>query len=54
MLQKEIILKQHYVPYKIIDGILYADSMEAFTKDFEKVVNVSEMTIKDLYEWLGY
>lgn len=56
MTEKQIttILKLHSVPYMIMDGRIYADSMEAFTELFSKTVDVTNYTKGQLYAWLGY
>lgn len=48
------ILDFHSVPNYIQNGSIYADSMEAGTKVFEKVENVTEWSRSQLYAWLGY
>ena len=48
------ILKDHSVPHYVLCGDIYADSMESGTDMFEMVVNISNMSTKELYEWLGY
>lgn len=45
---KEKVLNEHNVPYQIIDETIYAE------KDENKLINVSIMSIFELYEWLGY
>jgi hypothetical protein len=48
------ILNQHNIPYKIENGRIYADSMQAFTPLFSKTVDVTNYTKGRLYSWLGY
>lgn len=52
--QKRKILNMHGIPYFEKNNNIYADTMEAGTKKFEKCANVTEWSIKKLYEWLGY
>lgn len=56
MTEKQIttILKQHSVPYMIQNGRILADSMEAFTSLFSKTVDVTNYTMRQLLNWLGY
>lgn len=56
MTEKQIttILKQHSVPYMIQDGRILADSMQAFTPVFYETVDVTNYTMRQLYDWLGY
>ena len=48
------ILDLHSVPNYTQNGSIYADSMEAGTKVFEKVENVTGWNRTQLYAWLGY
>ena len=48
------ILNQHSVPFKILNGRIYADSMQAGTKLFEAVEDLTDSSPENLYEWLGY
>ena len=48
------ILEQHSVPYFIKDDHIYADSMVAFSKLFEEVIDLTCYTRRELYAWLGY
>lgn len=56
MTEKQIttILKQHSVPYKIENGHILADTMQAFTPVFYETVDVTSWTEKKLFAWLGY
>ena len=56
MKEREIIsiLKAHYIPYRIENGQIYADTMECGTEVFENVVNVTNWSRKRLFDWLGY
>ena len=56
MTEKQIttILKQHSVPYMIQNGRMLADSMEAFTPVFSETVDVTNYTMRQLLNWLGY
>lgn len=48
------ILNQHSVPFKILNGRIYADSMQAGTKLFEAVEDLTDSSPENLFEWLGY
>lgn len=48
------ILDLHSIPNYTQNGNIYADSMEAGTKEFEKVENVTGWSRSQLYAWLGY
>lgn len=48
------ILELHGVPYYIKDGRIYADSMYADMQLFEEVVDLTDCTRPELYDWLGY
>lgn len=48
------VLDLHDVPYYTENGHIFADSMSAFTKVFEEVVDLTGYTYRQLLEWLGY
>ena len=48
------ILDAHGVDYYERDGRVYADSMEAGARMFERVEDVTEWSAKKLRDWLGY
>lgn len=48
------ILALHYVPFKILNGRIYADSMIAGTDIFEQIEDMTEKSPSEIYEWLGY
>ena len=48
------ILKSHSIPFYIDNGRIIADSMESGTESFEKTVDLTDFTLHDLYDWLGY
>ena len=48
------LLNAHGVPFYEKDNNIYADSMEAFTPIFEKVINLTGKSKKFILEWLGY
>ena len=48
------LLNAHGVPFYEKDNNIYADSMEAFTPIFEKVINLTGKNKKFILEWLGY
>ena len=48
------ILRQHSIPYYEKSGRIYADSMIAFTAEFEQVKDMTGWTSQQLYNWLGY
>lgn len=48
------ILTRHGVPHFIKNGHIYADSMEAFTKKFEVLVDLTGCTLGQVRRWLGY
>lgn len=48
------ILALHYVPFKILNGRIYADSMIAGTNIFEQTEDMTEKSPSEIYEWLGY
>jgi hypothetical protein len=48
------ILTRHSVPHFIRDGRIYADSMEAGTKLFSEVVDLTGCTLGQVRNWLGY
>ena len=56
MTGKEIIylLRIHSIPYKVENGQILADSMEGGTEIFEKMVNMTGWTKRQLLSWLGY
>lgn len=50
----ERILKLHGVPFKIENGKIYADLMHSNKKELEEVIDVTEYSQKELFEFLGY
>lgn len=48
------ILDNHSVPYYVWRGRIYADAMTAGVPVFDEVIDVTDWTIRELYEWLGY
>ena len=48
------ILEQHGVPFYEQNGRIYADSMIGGTKLFEEIIDVTEWTFDELFDWLGY
>ena len=48
------ILNMHYVPFKILNGRIYADSMIGGTDIFEVTVDMTHKSLSEVYEWLGY
>ena len=49
------ILKAHGVPFFVFRNTVYADSMEADTRLFSKLIKFNQNTDKVvLYHWLGY
>ena len=48
------ILNTHSVPYFIENSRILADSMLSGTEIFESVIDVTEVSRDELYEWLGY
>lgn len=48
------ILKAHSVPCKVENGRIYADSMLVNTEEFEIIVDVTEYSKSELFEFLGY
>lgn len=52
--RKAEILERHFVPYYVEDDRIYVDSMRADSEDFEKVEDMTEWSITELYDWLGY
>ena len=50
----EKILIAHSVSYFIKDGHIFADSMMSGTSLFEVVEDLTTLTKKQLYSWLGY
>ena len=48
------ILEQLSVPFYEQNGRIYADSMLSGTKLFEEIIDVTEWTRKELFDWLGY
>ena len=50
----ERILNLHGVPCKIENGKIYADSMHSNKKELEEVIDVTEYSQKELFEFLGY
>lgn len=50
----ERILKQHSVPYYIENDRIYVDSMLAGTELFAETEDVTDWTLGQLRDWLGY
>ena len=50
----EKILISHSVPYFVKDGHIFADSMMSSIRLFEVVEDLTALTKKQLYNWLGY
>ena len=48
------ILDQHSIPYRIENGHILADSMEAFTPLFSKTEDLTHYTKRQVFAWLGY
>lgn len=48
------ILEQHSVPFYEQNGRIYADSMIGGTELFEEIIDVTEWTADELFDWLGY
>ena len=48
------ILDNHSVPYYVWRDRIYADAMSAGVPVFDEVIDVTDWTIRELYEWLGY
>lgn len=48
------ILEDHGIPYKIEGDRIIADSMIAFTPLFSETVDVTNYTLSQLKNWLGY
>lgn len=48
------ILDVHCVPFYTECGHIYADSMYAGTALFAEVVDLTNYTMRQLYNWLGY
>lgn len=48
------VLDMHSVPYRIENGRIYADSMEAYTELFAKMIDLTGYTKRQLFDWLGY
>lgn len=48
------ILEAHSVPYFIENSKIFTDSMISGTEIFESVIDVTEYSRDELYEWLGY
>ncbi len=48
------ILNAHSVPYNVDNDRIYADSMEADTKVYEKLIDVTDWSRAQLAAWLGY
>lgn len=48
------ILDLHSVPYYTENGRIYADSMESSLLLWDKVINVTNWTRRQLLDWLGY
>lgn len=48
------ILKAHSIPYYEKNGRIFADSMLAGTEVFEEMKDLTGISRKKLYEWLGY
>lgn len=51
---KKKILDFHSTPWFERYGRLYADSMLAGTGLFEEVIDITDWTLRELYDWLGY
>ena len=52
--RRKKILDFHFTPWFERDGRLYADSMLADTSTFEEVIDITDWTLRELYDWLGY
>ena len=50
----EFILTAHCIPHYINDGRIYADTMECGREIVEDVVDVTDYSAADLYDFLGY
>ncbi len=48
------LLDLHSVPYYTENGRIYADSMESSLLLWDKVINVTNWTRRQLLDWLGY
>ena len=48
------ILDNHYVPYKVIDTRIIADTMSTDKALFEETIDLTDYNKQDLYNWLGY
>lgn len=48
------ILAMHYVPFKVLNGRIYADSMIGGTDIFEETEDMTDKSLSEIYEWLGY
>lgn len=48
------ILEKHFIPYYIKNNMIFADTMEAFSKPLQMVENLTGYTEKQLKTWLGY
>ena len=48
------ILALHYVPFKVLDDRIYADSMIGGTDIFEVTVDMTDKSLSEIYEFLGY
>ena len=52
--QVEQILSLHCVPYKVENGHILADSMDASKDILEEVIDVTNWNRSQLKKWLGY
>ena len=48
------ILDNHYIPYKIVDTRIIADTMVADKAPFEETIDLTDYNKQDLHNWLGY
>ncbi len=48
------ILKNHNIPFYVKNSRIYADSMCGGTEIYEEVIDVTDYSRAQLYEWLGY
>lgn len=48
------ILENHNVPFYTWHGRIIADAMSAGVPVFDETVDVTDWSIRELYEWLGY
>lgn len=56
MSNKQIIkvLEEHFVPYKVVNNRILADSRIGGTELFEEVFDCTGISREDLFSWLGY